>query len=266
VANHTHHQVHHNQQNNSTSASGINMTTIVVTAASPSVNEDEGSAEGVRRDYDESQLNGCETANNSSHRQRATSCTIAAPLSQQTTTTTTTTTTLTASSTTPVPSAAADCHQRNLERNQSVTRTLLAVSISFTVCWMPLHILNALIDVGLVTHEHYFSEQQIYLMIAICSSIAMTSVPLNALLYGWYNPSINREVISWRLIANASICNFSQTANAANESTDGSRRNSGNNNSTNNHLVPGAGSNSRIRAASDAGPAAAGRSSDGDRV
>ena len=99
--------------------------------------------------------------------------------------------------------ATADAHQRNMERNQSVTRTLLAVSISFTICWMPLHILNALIDVGLLTNETH-SEHLIYLLIAICSSVAMTSVPLNALLYGWYNPSINREVINWRLIANAS--------------------------------------------------------------
>lgn len=108
--------------------------------------------------------------------------------------------TSTRASNTALGPVAADCHQRNVERNQSVTRTLLAVSISFTVCWMPLHILNALIDVGLVTHET-LSEHGIYLMIAVCSCVAMTSVPLNALLYGWYNPSINREVITWRLIA-----------------------------------------------------------------
>ena len=107
----------------------------------------------------------------------------------------------------------ADYHQRNVERNQSVTRTLLAVSISFTVCWMPLHILNVLIDLGIMTHETY-SEYIIYLMIAICSSIAMTSVPLNALLYGWYNPSINREVISWRSIANASLCYHNENNNS----------------------------------------------------
>lgn len=98
---------------------------------------------------------------------------------------------------------ASDYHQRNMERNQLVTRTLLAVSISFTACWMPLHILNALLDLGfLQDEEEHINKrgQKIYLLIAICSGIAMTSVPLNALLYGWYNPSINREVINWRLL------------------------------------------------------------------
>lgn len=259
ASNHTNHASHHVHPNNVTNAgnsssmttgAGINMTTIIVTAASPSTNEYD---EGGSQNYAESQLNGCDSGTTQSQvpqsgRHRATSVPLTLSSSSSTNTTPVTATTTVPSTT---MTAAADCHQRNLERNNSVTRTLLAVSISFTVCWMPLHILNALIDLGLVTHERYFSEQQIYLMIAICSSIAMTSVPLNALLYGWYNPSINREVISWRLIANASICNF--TTDIA------SRRNSGNNN--NNNLSIGA--EGRIRAASDAG---AGSTCGGDRV
>ena len=93
---------------------------------------------------------------------------------------------------------AADQHKRNVERNQSVTRTLLAVSVSFTVCWLPLYILNALIDLNVV--EDHVDVKTIYLLSAACHAIAMTSAPLNALLYGWYNPSINRELITWRFL------------------------------------------------------------------
>ena len=89
---------------------------------------------------------------------------------------------------------AVDQHKRNVERNQSVTRTLLAVSVSFTVCWLPLYMLNVLLDLNLLGG---INVKTIYLLSAACHAIAMTSAPLNALLYGWYNPSINRELLTW---------------------------------------------------------------------
>jgi hypothetical protein len=96
---------------------------------------------------------------------------------------------------------AVDQHKRNVERNQSVTRTLLAVSVSFTVCWLPLYILNAIIDLNFLSAGSEgvirVDIKTIYLLSAACHAIAMTSAPLNALLYGWYNPSINRELLTW---------------------------------------------------------------------
>lgn len=90
-----------------------------------------------------------------------------------------------------------DLHARNIQRNKSVTRTLLCVSISFAICWLPIHILNLLLDLEILKSPPIHPDS-LYLYIAIALAIAMVSVPLNALLYGWFNPSINRELVAWK--------------------------------------------------------------------
>ena len=90
-----------------------------------------------------------------------------------------------------------DLHARNIQRNKSVTRTLLCVSVSFTLCWLPIHILNLLLDLEILKSPPIHPDT-LYLYVAVALAIAMVSVPLNALLYGWFNPSINREVVAWK--------------------------------------------------------------------
>ena len=106
-------------------------------------------------------------------------------------------------------------HARNIQRNKSVTRTLLCVSISFTLCWLPIHILNLSLDLEILKSPPIHPDT-LYVYIATALAIAMVSVPLNPLLYGWFNPSINREVVAWKQRTNfVKIVAASPTGGAA---------------------------------------------------
>lgn len=86
----------------------------------------------------------------------------------------------------------------NTIRDSNISRTLLIITLSFTLFWMPLHILNTLLDFNVIGRENSTYEN-IYLYSGIAHLVAMISVPLNALVYGYLTPSIRREFWS---------CNF----------------------------------------------------------
>ena len=82
-------------------------------------------------------------------------------------------------------------------RDTNIIRTLMMMSLSFTVCWIPLHVVNVLLDME-VLNANIMSPERIYLTFAIAHAVAMVSIPLNAVMYGWLTPSIKREILFWR--------------------------------------------------------------------
>ena len=82
--------------------------------------------------------------------------------------------------------------QRNVIRDTNISRTLIIISLSFTLFWIPLHVLNTLIDFQIID-VHITSYEEVYMYTGIVHMIAMSSVPLSALVYGCLTPSIRRE-------------------------------------------------------------------------
>lgn len=84
--------------------------------------------------------------------------------------------------------------RRNALYDRSVLRTLLIMTISFTICMLPLYTVHVLIDTGIILQEK-LPTTNVYLLFAIVHAIAMISIPLNAIVYGWLTPSIKRGLI-----------------------------------------------------------------------
>lgn len=78
-------------------------------------------------------------------------------------------------------------------RDDSIQLTLFLMSLSFAVFWIPYHTFNLVLDLEIVSFGHDF--QSLYLYLSIVHSLAMISVPTSAIVYGWFTPSIRRELI-----------------------------------------------------------------------
>lgn len=81
--------------------------------------------------------------------------------------------------------------KNNVLHDESIQRTLLVVTMSFTVCMIPLNVVHVLLDTSIIV----LSVTDLYLLLAIVHAIAMVSIPLNAIVYGWLTPSIRRDLI-----------------------------------------------------------------------
>ena len=79
---------------------------------------------------------------------------------------------------------------REIERNQKVTNTLLYVCGEFIFCWLPWNAFNIYIDF----YPDAFDADTVYTILACGHIIAMSSSTLNALLYGFTNSNIKREL------------------------------------------------------------------------
>lgn len=83
---------------------------------------------------------------------------------------------------------------RNVIRDSNISRTLIIISLSFMLFWLPLHVLNTLIDFEIISVQ-VTTYENIYLITGIVHLIAMSSLPVSAIVYGCLTPSIRRECL-----------------------------------------------------------------------
>lgn len=99
---------------------------------------------------------------------------------------------------------------REISRNQKVTRTLFSIVFTFTITWLPWNLFNIYVDF----HRDTPLEPETELLItAFCYLIAMTTIPVNAFLYGWANPSIRSEALIILGFFKRTIADVDTTAN-----------------------------------------------------
>ena len=91
----------------------------------------------------------------------------------------------------PMTDSQADRIIREIYRNRRVTNTLLCVTGAFAFCWIPWNLVNSYLD---FSTSPMIPADMIYSLLACCHVIAMTSATINALLYGYTNSNIRREL------------------------------------------------------------------------
>ena len=110
---------------------------------------------------------------------------------------------------------------QDMRRNRKVLRTLVRIAVAFMVAWLPWNIANLYIDsleeeesssssssssVSETSILASLSPDSMNLLLAVFHLIAMTSIPINAFLYGWLNPSVRNEAFRiWNLIPKPSF-------------------------------------------------------------
>ena len=85
--------------------------------------------------------------------------------------------------------------RKEMDRNKIVTNTLLMITASFVITWTPWNTISIILDFApqIIASNEYFLE-----ILAASHLLAMTSATLNPLLYGYWNPSIKKELIGSR--------------------------------------------------------------------
>lgn len=91
----------------------------------------------------------------------------------------------------PITDCQADRIIREIYRNRRVTNTLLIVTGAYAFCWIPWNLVNSYLD---FFPTPMIPADMIYSLLACCHVIAMTSATINALLYGYTNSNIRREL------------------------------------------------------------------------
>ncbi|GFG35484.1 hypothetical protein Cfor_00548 [Coptotermes formosanus] len=84
--------------------------------------------------------------------------------------------------------------RKELERNRRTTLLLTGIAVLFAVSWLPLGLYSVLVDL-LVTPTAPTSPRGLYVALAACHVIAMTSAVSNPIVYGWLNSNIRREFL-----------------------------------------------------------------------
>lgn len=85
---------------------------------------------------------------------------------------------------------------REMDRNEKVMRTLFHLATSFMITWLPWTLTNIYIEFADPEMDDTMS-----LVLVLFHVLAMTSVPLNAFLYGWSNPTVRVEACRlWNLL------------------------------------------------------------------
>ncbi|XP_023723743.2 neuropeptide F receptor [Cryptotermes secundus] len=84
--------------------------------------------------------------------------------------------------------------RKELERNRRTTLLLTGVAVLFAVSWLPLGLFSVLVDL-LVTPTAPTSPRGLYVALATCHVVAMTSAVSNPIVYGWLNSNIRREFL-----------------------------------------------------------------------
>ena len=87
-------------------------------------------------------------------------------------------------------SASSKRTKKELARNKRTTIILLLVSVIFTVSWLPWHLLTLWADL----YPNFTSTSNLYMLYAVSHIIAMSSAVTNAVLYGWLNTNLRREL------------------------------------------------------------------------
>jgi hypothetical protein len=79
---------------------------------------------------------------------------------------------------------------REIERNRKVTNTLLYVTLAFFFSWLPWNVINIFVDF----HPEVLDPDVVYGLLACAHIIARKESTMNALLYGFTNSNIKREL------------------------------------------------------------------------
>ncbi len=80
---------------------------------------------------------------------------------------------------------------KELHRNNRITIFLLTITIIFAISWLPWNLFNVYAD---FYPDINLSPRQLYLILAICHMIAMSSATSNAIFYGFLHTAIRREI------------------------------------------------------------------------
>jgi hypothetical protein len=81
---------------------------------------------------------------------------------------------------------------RELRRTSKVTLVLILAIVVFAISWLPLSLYNLYLD---LQHVHVqLSVQMLYVILFACHLLAMSSTVSNAVLYGFLNTNIQREL------------------------------------------------------------------------
>ncbi|EFX81337.1 hypothetical protein DAPPUDRAFT_2440, partial [Daphnia pulex] len=92
---------------------------------------------------------------------------------------------------TELNAAATDCRTAAREEKLRKTNTLLiAISIIFTICWLPMNTFNVVEDTWNVFGD---DTETMLIVYAVCHMVGMSSACANPLLYGWLNDNFRKE-------------------------------------------------------------------------
>ena len=79
---------------------------------------------------------------------------------------------------------------KDKSRVRKTNTLLISIALVFGVSWMPLNVLNVIVDLT----DPFKNDKQTYLIIyAICHMIGMSSACSNPVLYGWLNENFRKE-------------------------------------------------------------------------
>ncbi|XP_069141049.1 neuropeptide Y receptor type 6-like [Argopecten irradians] len=98
------------------------------------------------------------------------------------------------------PSYSRELHRsrRNLLRQRKNIILLTSITVVFALTWLPLTLINLLADIN----YELFTGINWNWLIAICHILAMSSVCINPIIYGWFNSNYRREIkamFCWKL-------------------------------------------------------------------
>ncbi|XP_060068483.1 neuropeptide Y receptor type 1-like [Ylistrum balloti] len=90
------------------------------------------------------------------------------------------------------PSYSRELHRsrRNLLRQRKNIILLTSIAVSFAITWLPLTLTNLLADLN----YQLFTGINFNWLKAICHLLAMSSVCINPIIYGWFNSNFRREI------------------------------------------------------------------------
>jgi len=69
---------------------------------------------------------------------------------------------------------------------------LIAIALVFSITWLPLNVLNLLIDIQ-NPFKHPDDEEKMIIIYAVCHLFGMSSACANPFLYGWFNCNFRSE-------------------------------------------------------------------------
>ena len=82
---------------------------------------------------------------------------------------------------------------KEARRHRKNTNLLMAISITYALCWFPLTILNFFADFN----YKMFMERNFLVAYGCAHLIGMTSAIINPILYGWFNTNFQKEFTSF---------------------------------------------------------------------
>ncbi|XP_039293547.1 neuropeptide F receptor [Nilaparvata lugens] len=87
--------------------------------------------------------------------------------------------------------------KRELQRNRKTTMLLSGVAVLFAVSWLPLGVFTLTADLLFPpgADPNPASARQLYLTLAACHALAMSSAVSNPVVYGWLNTNIRQELL-----------------------------------------------------------------------